>query len=60
MTAANIEQARTLLLSLPEKERMERWLLEKHEELTSDHRAESLADEIDPQLLEDLKALGYI
>jgi arylsulfatase A-like enzyme len=44
----------------PEKERLERWILEKHEALSRDHRTESLADEIDPQLLEDLKALGYI
>ncbi len=45
---------------LPEKERLERWLLDKHESLTGDHRTKSLSDEIDPELLEDLKALGYI
>lgn len=45
---------------LPEKERLERWLLDKHESLTRDHRTKSLSDEIDPELLEDLKALGYI
>jgi arylsulfatase A-like enzyme len=44
----------------PEKERLERWILEKHEDLSGDHRAKSPADEIDPELLEDLKALGYI
>jgi arylsulfatase A-like enzyme len=44
----------------PEKERLERWLLQKYEELSGDHRTKSLTDEIDPQLLEDLKALGYI
>ena len=35
-------------------------LREKFEELSADHRSKSLQDEIDPQLLEDLKALGYI
>jgi len=44
----------------PEKERLERWILDKHEDLSGDHRAKSPADEIDPELLEDLKALGYI
>jgi len=44
----------------PAEERLRPWLLDKHESLTRDHRAKSLADEIDPQLLEDLKALGYI
>jgi arylsulfatase A-like enzyme len=44
----------------PQKERLERWLLDKYEELSHDHRTKGLTDEIDPQLLEDLKALGYI
>ncbi|MCG6927383.1 MAG: sulfatase [Acidobacteria bacterium] len=44
----------------PEKERLERWLLDKYEKLSGDHRAESPTDEIDPEILEDLKALGYI
>jgi arylsulfatase A-like enzyme len=44
----------------PEKDRLERWLQEKYEALTRDHRAKDLPDEIDPQTLEDLKALGYI
>jgi arylsulfatase A-like enzyme len=44
----------------PEKERLRQWLLDKHEALTGDHRTKSLSDEIDPQVLEDLKALGYI
>jgi arylsulfatase A-like enzyme len=44
----------------PEKERLHRWLIEKYEALASDHRTKSPADEIDPQVLEDLEALGYI
>jgi arylsulfatase A-like enzyme len=44
----------------PEKERLRQWLLEKYEALTDDHRTKDLSDEIDPQVLEDLKALGYI
>jgi arylsulfatase A-like enzyme len=44
----------------PEKDRLKAWLDEKYEALTRDHRAKSLSDEIDPQVLEDLKALGYI
>ena len=44
----------------PEKDRLERWLLDKHERLSGDHRTKSPADEIAPELLEDLKALGYI
>ena len=44
----------------PEKERLERWLLQKYEELSGDHRTKSLTDESDPPPLEDPKALGYI
>jgi arylsulfatase A-like enzyme len=44
----------------PEKDRLRRWLLSKYQALTRDHRTKSLSDEIDPQVLEDLKALGYI
>ena len=44
----------------PEKDRLKEWLSKKYEALTRDHRTESLSDEIDPQVLEDLKALGYI
>jgi arylsulfatase A-like enzyme len=43
-----------------EKDRLRRWLDAKYDSLRRDHRAESLSDEIDPQILEDLKALGYI
>jgi hypothetical protein len=39
---------------------MVRWLEEKDEALRHDHRAKDLPDEIDPQTLEDLKALGHI
>ncbi len=44
----------------PEKDRLRQWLLDKYQALTRDHRTKSLSDEIDPQVLEDLKALGYI
>jgi arylsulfatase A-like enzyme len=44
----------------PEKDRLKGWLDEKYEALKDDHRARDLSDEIDPQVLEDLKALGYI
>jgi arylsulfatase A-like enzyme len=44
----------------PEKERLERWLRDKFAALSGDHRTKGLEDEIDPELLEDLKALGYI
>lgn len=44
----------------PEKERLRRWLQEKHQALTQDHRSRTLSEEMDPQVLEDLKALGYI
>ena len=44
----------------PDMERLREWLRQKHEALTRDHRSKALTDEIDPQTLEDLKALGYI
>jgi arylsulfatase A-like enzyme len=44
----------------PQKDRLETWLREKYEALSRDHRTGELSDEIDPQILEDLKALGYI
>ncbi len=44
----------------PHKDRLETWLREKYEALSRDHRTGELSDEIDPQILEDLKALGYI
>jgi arylsulfatase A-like enzyme len=44
----------------PDMERLEEWLRQKHDALTQDHRSKSLTDEIDPEILEDLKALGYI
>jgi arylsulfatase A-like enzyme len=43
----------------PRKDRLEAWLVEKYDTLSRDHRSEDLSDEIDPQVLEDLKALGY-
>jgi len=42
------------------KDRLKTWLEEKYDALSQDHRSEDLSDEIDPQVLEDLKALGYI
>jgi len=44
----------------PDMARLSEWLREKHDALTRDHRSKTLSDEIDPQILEDLKALGYI
>jgi arylsulfatase A-like enzyme len=44
----------------PEKERLRQWLQEKYEALAQDHRSKSVSDELDPQTLEDLKALGYL
>jgi len=43
----------------PQKDRLKTWLEEKYDALSRDHRSEDLSDEIDPQVLEDLKALGY-
>ncbi len=43
----------------PRKDRLEAWLVEKYDALSRDHRSEDFSDEIDPQVLEDLKALGY-
>ena len=54
------EQRNLIHAESPEKERLREWLRQKHEALTQDHRSKSLSDEIDPQLLEDLKALGYL
>ena len=44
----------------PDGERLRRWLDETWDRLQNDHRTEILSDEIDPKILEDLKALGYI
>lgn len=44
----------------PRKDALEAWLKEKHEALSEDHRAGDGSTEVDPQVLEDLKALGYI
>jgi arylsulfatase A-like enzyme len=44
---------------VPQKERLRDWLLAKYRALCRDRRA-APAGEIDPRVLEDLKALGYL
>jgi len=44
----------------PEKQRLREWLLGKYQALVEDRRTEAAAPDVDPRLLEDLEALGYI
>jgi arylsulfatase A-like enzyme len=54
-------ELRNLILEpSPEEKRLRRWLDEKWEQLQNDHRTEPSSDEIAPEILEELKALGYI
>jgi hypothetical protein len=52
------ELSNLIHLDSEEKDRLREWLDEKYETLKGDHRAKDVSDEIDPQALEDLKALG--
>jgi arylsulfatase A-like enzyme len=54
------ELANLIREPIPEKEHLRRWLDETWERLQNDHRTDAPSDEIAPEILEDLKALGYI